>query len=104
MLILKKAGFVVSRRGIGGGFMLKRPPDSITVGQIIRLVDGTFDIFPQVKISEHPFGKYEEIAIQEMRDQVVNAIGDVIDSVTLADLIHRAGELRSTNTGYMYQI
>ncbi len=106
MLILKKAGFVESRRGIGGGFLLKKPPDSITVGQIIRLVDGTFDIFPQDKMAEgdHPFGKYEERAIQELREQVVKAIGDIVESATLSDLIHRAEELHSKNTGYMYQI
>jgi len=106
MLVLKKAGFVKSRRGIGGGFILKRPPDSITVGQVITLIDGEFDIFPQEKRVEwnHPLGKYEEISIQEIRRQIVDAIDGVVNSVTLADLIHRAEELRAENTGYMYQI
>jgi Rrf2 family protein len=110
MLILKKAGYVTSRRGIGGGFTLKKPPDSITVGQVIRLVEGDLDIFSGISPNEnktelnHPLEKYEEMAIQEMRRDIVTAIDTVVNSVTLADLIHRAEELRAENTGYIYQI
>jgi len=106
MLVLKKAGLVTSRRGIGGGFILRRPPDSITVGHVIRLIDGDFDIFPHEKKTEwdQPVGKYEEIAIQEMRKDVVDAIDGVVSSRTLADLMRRAEELRAENTGYIYQI
>ena len=106
MLVLKKAGYVTNRRGIGGGFTLKKSPDSITIGEIIRLVDGEFDIFPREggQAWNHPSGRYEEIAIQEMRRDVVSAIEGVVNSITLADIMHRADELRAENTGYMYEI
>src|SRR5437868_14770900 len=38
---LKQGGFVESRRGAEGGYLLSRAPDSITVGQVIRYVEGS---------------------------------------------------------------
>src|SRR5258707_14024288 len=37
---LKQAGFVESRRGAEGGYLLARAPDSLTVGEVLRHVDG----------------------------------------------------------------
>src|SRR5436853_6205692 len=36
---LKQSGFVDSRRGAEGGYLLARPPDSITVGEVLRAVE-----------------------------------------------------------------
>lgn len=40
LLALKGAGLVRSKRGVGGGYVLARPPDQITLGQIVSAVDG----------------------------------------------------------------
>lgn len=40
LLALKGAGIVRSKRGVGGGYILARQPDDITLAQIIRAVDG----------------------------------------------------------------
>jgi len=40
LLALKGAGLVRSKRGVGGGYILARPPDQITLAEIIRAVDG----------------------------------------------------------------
>ena len=40
LLSLRKAGYLESRRGVNGGYRLARPPDTITVAEIIRLIDG----------------------------------------------------------------
>ena len=40
LLELKKAGFLQSRRGIGGGYGLIKPPNEITLAQVIRIIDG----------------------------------------------------------------
>ena len=37
---LKQAGFVESRRGAEGGYLLARPPESLTVGEVLRYVEG----------------------------------------------------------------
>src|SRR5215213_4795782 len=40
LLELRKHGLLFSQRGRGGGYTLARPPESITFGQVIRIVDG----------------------------------------------------------------
>jgi Rrf2 family protein len=42
LLELKNAGILTSKKGKGGGYHLARPADRITVGQIIRILDGSF--------------------------------------------------------------
>jgi Rrf2 family protein len=40
MLALRHAGILASKRGAGGGYTLRRRPDSITVGEVLRLMEG----------------------------------------------------------------
>src|SRR6185295_8199871 len=40
LLALKNAGLLSSKRGIGGGYSLIKSPDQITLGQVIRILDG----------------------------------------------------------------
>lgn len=40
LLALKGAGLVKSKRGVGGGYILARTPDEITLAEIVRAVDG----------------------------------------------------------------
>jgi Rrf2 family protein len=42
LLELRKAGILTSKKGKGGGYHLARPADKITVGQVIRILDGSF--------------------------------------------------------------
>jgi Rrf2 family cysteine metabolism transcriptional repressor len=42
LLALKKAGLLESRRGVRGGYTLARSPEKITVGEVLRVVDGKF--------------------------------------------------------------
>ncbi len=42
LLALKKAGLLESRRGVRGGYLLARPPEKISVGEVLRVVDGHF--------------------------------------------------------------
>ena len=42
LLALKGAGLVRSKRGVGGGYQLNRPANQITVGDVLRLIDGEF--------------------------------------------------------------
>src|SRR5574341_105476 len=52
LLALKRAGFLTSKRGVNGGYYLAKPPREITLGQIIRAVDGP--IAPIFCVSETP--------------------------------------------------
>jgi len=75
---LKQAGFVESRRGAEGGYLLARAADSLTVGEVLRSIEGTHSHRPRRK-AETPFS--------EMWGRVDHAISDVIDRTTFAELL-----------------
>ncbi len=72
---MKQSGFVDSRRGAEGGYILARPPDSITIGEVLRSVENIKSTRPQ---AGDPFAK-----IWERVDQ---AVSSVLDQTTFGDL------------------
>ena len=77
---LKQAGFVESRRGAEGGYLLARPAESLTVGEVLRSMEG-----PQQGQSR-PRRK-AETPFTDMWRQVDCAVSDVIDKTTFAGLL-----------------
>jgi Rrf2 family cysteine metabolism transcriptional repressor len=86
---LKQGGFVESRRGAEGGYLLARSPDFITVGQVMRYVEGSKTTKPVRKQSAaDPFG--------ETWRRVDQAVSDVIDQTTFAELVRNWRDRQST--------
>jgi Rrf2 family cysteine metabolism transcriptional repressor len=77
---LKQGGFVESRRGAEGGYLLAREPGAITVGEVLRFVEGPQQgkHRPRRKV-DTPFG--------DMWGQVDQAISGIIDKTTFEDLL-----------------
>jgi len=91
--ILNKAGYVRSIRGPQGGYLLSRAPADYTAGMILRLTEGSLA----------PISCLEDAAACDMMDDCAtiklwrklnDAINDVVDSVTLEDLVewHRPND------------
>ncbi len=59
LLILKNAGMLRSKRGVGGGYQLHRRATHITLGEVISLIDGPFDPIPCVSAAGKPLTKCE---------------------------------------------
>jgi Rrf2 family cysteine metabolism transcriptional repressor len=79
---LKQGGFVESRRGAEGGYLLARPPDTMTVGQVLRFVEvGRSGRQRQRNPSDGPF--------TEMWRRVDEAVSSVVDRTTFAELARR---------------
>jgi len=77
---LKQGGFVESRRGAEGGYLLAKRTQAITVGDVLRFVDGRQEERArQRRLSDSPF--------TELWTQVDNAIDSVLDSTTFAQLV-----------------
>ncbi len=105
MLILKGAGYIDSKRGISGGFYLKKPPRNITMGEIIRLIDGDIEPIACAKMNAEPCCiEIESCAFREIWVKVTQCITDIVDTVTFADLMQRKKDLKQQNMGYLYQI
>ena len=76
---LKQGGFVESRRGAEGGYLLARPADTITVGEVLRYVEGAKD---NKRAHKHPSGD----PLWDTWQRVERAISDVIDHTSFAEL------------------
>ena len=77
---LKQGGFVESRRGAEGGYLLARNPETITVGQILQFIEG----------KRPPGRKHKgETPLSEMWRQVDDAVSAVVDHTNIAELARR---------------
>ena len=98
LLTLKNAGLLQSRRGVGGGYSLARPPDRITLGEVIRLIDGPLaPIGCASKTTPERCSCPDEdtCGLRSVMLEVSNAISNIVDRVTLADVCRRAKDFQS---------
>jgi Rrf2 family protein len=90
LLELKNAGILKSKKGKGGGYALARAADQITMGQIIRVIDGPLAPIPCV--SERAFVRCEECTdeavcgTRQVMQKVRDAMAAILDTTTLADV------------------
>jgi Rrf2 family protein len=74
---LKQSGFVDSRRGAEGGYLLARSPDSITIGEVLRAVEN---------VKAQPRNSKVPDPFHEVWKQVDGAISDVLDQTSFGDI------------------
>jgi Rrf2 family transcriptional regulator, cysteine metabolism repressor len=101
LLQLKRAGLLTSKRGAAGGYHLTRPPGEITVGEVLRAVEGTAPLAgahgPRRGAADHGGD------LAQLWDDLSRAVSQVIDGMTFGDLAARAAERRG-GAGPMYHI
>jgi Rrf2 family protein len=102
LLGLKNAGLLHSKMGIGGGYYLARPAGEITLGQIIRVLDGP--LAPVRCVSQMAYetcGCPDESAcgLRLVMLDVRNAVSAILDHTSLADMIHRIESAREAGPG-----
>ena len=84
LLALKGAGLVRSKRGVGGGYVLARPPTEITLADILAAVDGPLTTL----LGEHDHCEGHCI-LQEVWVGVSDETRQILERFTLADLVDR---------------
>jgi Rrf2 family protein len=90
LLELKRHGFLHSQRGRGGGYMLARPADTITFGQVIRTLDGPLAPLPCASVTGYrrcaDCQDERTCAIRKVMRRVRDAMAEILDHTTLADV------------------
>jgi len=105
LLVLKKGGFVDSKRGVNGGYFLARPPEKITIGEAIRFIEGPVELVACVGRKRYDECKdFSSCVLRDLWNQVHQATALVIDTVTLAELVRRAEAKKKTRPVYTYNI
>jgi Rrf2 family protein len=89
LLALRRAGLVQSRRGADGGFRLARPPDAITLADVLRAVEGPLANVQGVPPDEVAYGG-SALALRDVWVAVRASLRVVLERVTLADVVSGA--------------
>jgi len=80
LLVLKKGGILRSKRGVGGGYQIDRPTRSVTLGEIIKLMDGDLCALSNITESpgtpEYPGSAGLHACFREIDEQVNEALLD----------------------------
>jgi len=93
LLRLKHAGLVTSIRGVHGGYALIKPPSRVTLGHVIRTLDGPLAPIGCVsktayqKCVDCPYARKAHCPLQHVMGGVRNAIAAILDNYSLEDFI-----------------
>lgn len=94
LLDLRKAGFVRSKKGPGGGFMLARSADDIQMGQVVRTLDGPIAPIPCARRKNYlPCTDCRDVptcSVRILMQSVRDAMAEVLDRTTLAQMRDQA--------------
>ena len=97
LLAVKGAGLARSKRGVGGGYVLARPPEEITLADIVAAADGPITTY--FDSHDHREG---HCALQDVWVKVSESMRSVLEGFTLADLVDlaRIGHLDAADLGH----
>ncbi|TYP59900.1 RrF2 family transcriptional regulator [Thermosediminibacter litoriperuensis] len=105
MMILRKAGLVKSVRGAQGGYMLARKPAEITVGDVLRVLEGPIGLVDCV-LEQDPLecDKAENCIMRIVWEKIRDSMVAAMDSITLQDMCDEAEKRKAESQNYMYYI
>jgi Rrf2 family protein len=89
LLALKRAGLLASKRGSSGGYDLTRPPEEITVGAVLRAVEGDHALFEALARPA------DDRDLVELWTDIAEAVSRVIDGLTFGELAARVRDRRA---------
>lgn len=101
---LKSARIVESKRGVSGGYRLRRRPETITLAEIVRHIEGP--LAPVSCVSENYYEKCScpdesRCAIRSIMKQVRDDIVKLMEATTLAHLAERSRKLEHEPAGHI---
>jgi len=92
---LGRSGYLETRRGIGGGFTLARPPGEICLGDIVRLGEESETVIDCMDKPNQPCRMFPACRLKGVLDEAAAAFFAVLDGYTLADLLKQPAKMRA---------
>lgn len=100
---LRKAGLISSIKGAQGGYALADRPAKITVGAVLRALEGNLSVIDEKSMQEKTNDRIEDCIRETVWSTINNSIDDVVDNITLEDLTSEYKKMANNET-YMYYI
>lgn len=91
LLDLKRGGFVASKRGKKGGYLLARPPSKMTVGDVVRFIDGPIEPIACVDKKYTGCNEIYKCVFRKIWQKTAQAISLIVDNVTFEELAKEVG-------------
>lgn len=88
--ILNRAGLLKTTRGYQGGYMLSKSPQSYTVGDILRITEGSLAPVACLEDEENQCDKYETCMTVGVWKGLYKVINNYLDSITLQDILDKS--------------
>lgn len=105
LLSLKNAGLLQSKIGKGGGYFLAREPRNITIGSIIKVLEGGYAPVQCLNESVNPgcdeCNDFSSCGIRLVMSDVMQAVSSVLETTTLAEMIERSDNAKRANSKIM---
>ncbi|MDQ8164394.1 MAG: Rrf2 family transcriptional regulator [Gemmatimonadota bacterium] len=92
---LAEAGYVETQRGRGGGVRLNRAPETIVIGQVVRATEESFALVECFDPVSNTCPIAPACVLAGALDRALNAFLEVLDQLTLADLVRQPRKLRT---------
>ncbi|MBU0579773.1 MAG: Rrf2 family transcriptional regulator [Candidatus Margulisbacteria bacterium] len=95
LLLLKKGGFVQSKKGPNGGYQLTRSPKTISLGEVVRFIEGP--IYPISCVDPHGPQTCKETkrcAFIGVWKEVGDAISNIVDNINFEQMVEKTKKLR----------
>ncbi|HSD65540.1 MAG TPA: Rrf2 family transcriptional regulator [Vicinamibacteria bacterium] len=100
LLALKNARVVSSERGREGGYRLRKPPQEIYIGDVVRLIDGPLAPLGDVAELQHRVKtELRHPGLFDLFLEVRNAASAIVDRTSLADLVERNRRVLAARAG-----
>jgi Rrf2 family cysteine metabolism transcriptional repressor len=92
LLLLKRAGYLKSRKGRKGGYVLAKPPGAINVAEVIRVMDGPLAPIDCVSVMAHEPCRMEgTCGLRWLWKEVRDSVAGILERTTFADLVEKSG-------------
>lgn len=95
--VLNNSGFLQTNRGYQGGYRLSRTPGKYTVGDILRLTEGSLAPVACLENSPNLCERQNECATLHVWEGLYKVINEYLDGITLQDIIDRKAEMNGND-------
>jgi len=103
---MRKAGLVKSERGAQGGYQLAKKPSEITVGDVLRVLEGPLGVISEClqENNANSCPKSDHCITKVVWEKIKDSITKTVDSISLQDMCDEAKKRESCIDNYMYYI